>query len=91
MHRVRMAAAGAIAMSLTVPAAYPAQSSYPERPIRLVIGSAAGSGPDIISRVVGERLSRAWGQHLSSMRGPGWPVPSVPSSSRVRHPMATLG
>jgi tripartite-type tricarboxylate transporter receptor subunit TctC len=44
---------------------------YPERPIRLVIGSAAGSGPDIISRVMGERLARAWGQRIVVDARPG--------------------
>jgi tripartite-type tricarboxylate transporter receptor subunit TctC len=41
-----------------VAAAHGAQSTgYPDRPIRFVLGSAAGSGPDIIARVLSERLS----------------------------------
>ena len=45
--------------------------SFPDRPIRLVIGSAAGSGPDIISRVMGERLAKAWNQRIVVDARPG--------------------
>jgi tripartite-type tricarboxylate transporter receptor subunit TctC len=57
-------------------AAQPATSTgsgqaYPEKPIRLVIGSAPGSGPDIISRVLAERLYKAWGQRIVVDSRPG--------------------
>ena len=64
-------AAIAIPFFLSMPAAYAAQAAFPERPIRLVIGSAAGSGPDIISRAVGERLYGAWGQRVVVDARPG--------------------
>jgi tripartite-type tricarboxylate transporter receptor subunit TctC len=54
-----------------VPAAHAAQPAYPEKPIRLVIGSAPGSGPDIISRVLAERLYKAWGQRIVVDSRPG--------------------
>jgi len=54
-----------------VPAAHAAQGAYPEKPIRLIIGSAPGSGPDIISRVVAERLYKAWGQRVVVDSRPG--------------------
>lgn len=68
--RIRLAAA-AIPALLALPVANGAQTAFPERPIRLVLGSAAGSGPDIISRVMGERLSRAWGQRIVVDARPG--------------------
>lgn len=34
---------------------------YPDRPVRVVLGFPAGSGPDLIARVVAEELQRAWG------------------------------
>jgi len=46
-------------------------SAYPDKPIRLVIGSAAGSGPDIISRVLAERLYKSWGQRVVVDARPG--------------------
>jgi tripartite-type tricarboxylate transporter receptor subunit TctC len=48
-----------------------AQSTWPDKPIRLVIGSAAGSGPDIISRVMAERLYGVWGQRVVVDPRPG--------------------
>lgn len=54
-----------------VPGAHAAQPAYPEKPIRLIIGSAPGSGPDIISRVVAERLYKAWGQRIVVDSRPG--------------------
>jgi tripartite-type tricarboxylate transporter receptor subunit TctC len=46
-------------------------STYPERPIRLVIGSAPGSGPDIIARVLSERLYKALNQRIVVDARPG--------------------
>jgi tripartite-type tricarboxylate transporter receptor subunit TctC len=40
----------------------PAHAAYPERPVRLVVPFAAGSGLDKLARVTGERLSREIGQ-----------------------------
>ena len=37
-------------------------ATYPERPIRLLVGFPAGSGPDLVARLVGERLTQTLGQ-----------------------------
>jgi tripartite-type tricarboxylate transporter receptor subunit TctC len=52
-------------------AAYAAPPPYPDKPIRLIIGSAPGSGPDIISRTVGDRLYKEWGQRIVVDSRPG--------------------
>jgi tripartite-type tricarboxylate transporter receptor subunit TctC len=64
--------ASAVWLALATPAlaAQPA-SGYPERPIRLVIGSAPGSGPDIIARVLSERLYKSWQQRIVVDARPG--------------------
>ena len=50
-----------------------AQSStgFPDRPVRLIIGSASGSGPDIIARVLSERLYKSWNQRIVVDARPG--------------------
>lgn len=57
--------------AMAVPAARAAQAAYPEKPIRLVIGSAPGSGPDIVSRVLADRLYGTWGQRVVVDSRPG--------------------
>jgi tripartite-type tricarboxylate transporter receptor subunit TctC len=54
-----------------VPAAHAAQPAYPEKPIRLIIGSAPGSGPDIAARLVGDHLYGVWGQRVVVDARPG--------------------
>ena len=46
-------------------------AAYPERPIRYVLGSAAGGGPDIAVRVVMAELSRHLGQQIIIENRPG--------------------
>ena len=59
-------------LALAAPAlAAQSESKYPDRPIRLVIGSAPGSGPDIIARVLAERLYRPWQQRIVVDARPG--------------------
>ncbi|MFN7087645.1 MAG: Bug family tripartite tricarboxylate transporter substrate binding protein [Burkholderiales bacterium] len=71
MRKLKSWAAAAIAAVLTLPAAHAAQSGYPDKPVRLIIGSAAGSGPDIISRVMADRLYESWGQRIIVDARPG--------------------
>ena len=52
-------------------AAHAAQPAFPEKPIRLIIGSAPGSGPDIGARLVGDYLYGVWGQRVVVDARPG--------------------
>jgi len=36
--------------------------AYPSKPIRIIALSSPGSGPDIVGRLIGSRLTEAWGQ-----------------------------
>src|SRR5262245_57608024 len=49
-----------LAAALSVAAAF-AQSAYPNRPIRIVVGFAPGGPSDIISRVVGAKMGEVMG------------------------------
>jgi len=45
--------------------------AFPDKPIRLIIGSASGSGPDIMARLIAEHLYGAWGQRVVVDTRPG--------------------
>ena len=45
--------------------------TYPAKPIRLVVPNAVGSGPDIAARLVGQKLTEAWGQQVVIDPRPG--------------------
>jgi tripartite-type tricarboxylate transporter receptor subunit TctC len=45
--------------------------SYPTRPVRIVVGLAAGSSPDIIARLIGQWLSETLGQPCIIENRPG--------------------
>jgi tripartite-type tricarboxylate transporter receptor subunit TctC len=48
----------------------PAQS-WPNKPVRLIVSQAAGGAPDIVARLVSDKLSRAWGQQVIVENRPG--------------------
>ena len=56
------AAAALIAALLLLAAPAIAQTEYPAKPVRIVVPFPAGGSADILCRLVGEKLSAAWGQ-----------------------------
>jgi len=72
MHGMTILAAISISSALAASAhAADAAAGYPDRPVRLVIGSAPGSGPDIVARVLSERLYKSWSQRIVVDARPG--------------------
>jgi tripartite-type tricarboxylate transporter receptor subunit TctC len=55
-------------LALTAPAI---AQDYPVKPIRLIVGFAAGGGNDIIARVFGQKLSESLGQPVIVENKPG--------------------
>jgi tripartite-type tricarboxylate transporter receptor subunit TctC len=41
-----------------------AQPRYPEKAVRLVVPAPPGSAPDILSRLIGQKLTESWGQSV---------------------------
>jgi tripartite-type tricarboxylate transporter receptor subunit TctC len=51
-----------VSLSMNGPDAADAQTKYPDKPIRIVTISPAGGAPDIIARLIGDRLTTAFKQ-----------------------------
>ena len=69
-RRIPATLAGVALMALAAATAL-AQDSYPAKPIRLIVGYAAGGGNDIIARVVAGKMAEGLGQQLIIENKPG--------------------
>jgi tripartite-type tricarboxylate transporter receptor subunit TctC len=67
-HVLRLAAGAA---ALPAVSSVARAQSYPSRPVRIVVGAAAGSSPDIVGRLVGQWLSERLGQPFVTENRPG--------------------
>jgi tripartite-type tricarboxylate transporter receptor subunit TctC len=45
--------------------------SWPTKPVRMIVPAGAGAAPDVIARILGERLAAAWGQGVVVENKPG--------------------
>jgi tripartite-type tricarboxylate transporter receptor subunit TctC len=48
-----------------------AQTNYPEKPIRIVVGFPAGGQPDVVARLLGPKYVDAWGTPVLVDNAPG--------------------
>lgn len=62
---------GALFASLLIGAPTAAAAQYPERPIRLIISSAAGGSPDVVTRILAAELVKQMGQPIIIDNRPG--------------------
>jgi tripartite-type tricarboxylate transporter receptor subunit TctC len=69
-HLRAAAAAGAMVLALVAPQDVYAQA-YPVRPVTIIVPTTAGGGTDIISRLIGEQLSKQLGQPFVVENRPG--------------------
>jgi tripartite-type tricarboxylate transporter receptor subunit TctC len=58
-------------LSLGLAAAALAADEFPSRPVTIIVASTAGGGTDIVSRIVGEQLSKQLGQPFVVDNRPG--------------------
>lgn len=66
--------------------------SWPNKPVRMVVPAGAGSAPDVIARIVGERLSSAWGQGVVVDNKPGaGGIPGMATLARSAPDGYTIG
>jgi tripartite-type tricarboxylate transporter receptor subunit TctC len=59
------------AAALVFCASAQAQSDYPNKPVKIINDSAAGSATDVATRLMAERLSTVWGQQVIVENRPG--------------------
>lgn len=65
-----VAAASLLSASLIAGAPAAAQS-WPTKPVKVIMATAAGSAPDVVARIVSDRLSQMWGQQVLIINRPG--------------------
>jgi tripartite-type tricarboxylate transporter receptor subunit TctC len=65
------AVAGTAAGTATAQGTGAGPGQYPLKPIRMIILSTPGSGPDIVGRLMGARLTESWGQQVVIDPRPG--------------------
>ncbi len=70
MHRIVRGLAVCAAL-VAAAAAHAQDANYPNRPVRIIVPFAAGGPPDVISRIVAQKLSERWGQQVYVENHPG--------------------
>src|SRR5918998_6837651 len=64
-----------------------APSTYPTKPIRLIVPSAPGGGTDIVARLIAQGLQDAWGQTVVvDNRGGAGGIPGVATVAKHSAP-----
>ena len=70
-RRSLMTTAAALAGTLAVPGAWAQAAGYPNRPIKMIVPYPAGISPDVVARLIGDKLSQALGQPVVIDNRPG--------------------
>jgi tripartite-type tricarboxylate transporter receptor subunit TctC len=68
MRRFRLGPA-ALAASIAVSSA--GAQTFPSGPVKIITSVGAGGGPDVLTRIVAEHLTRLWGQQVIVFNQPG--------------------
>ena len=58
-------------LALLIAGSPAAQTTYPEKPIRMIVGFPPGSAPDTVARLLSEKFAEAWGKPVTTENVPG--------------------
>ncbi len=64
-------AATGLAAAMALPAAWAQTGPYPNRPIKMIVPFASGISPDVVARLIGDKLGQALGQPVVIDNRPG--------------------
>ncbi|MCJ0763165.1 Bug family tripartite tricarboxylate transporter substrate binding protein [Variovorax terrae] len=73
MHFTRRTLAGTCLAGLALAAAgtVAAQEAFPSKPVKIVVAFTAGGPTDVVARLLGQKLTEAWGQQVVVENRPG--------------------
>ena len=66
-----LTASAALAATLVTPSVWAQANGYPNRPIKMIVPFSAGLSPDVVARLIGDKLSQALGQPVVIDNRPG--------------------
>jgi tripartite-type tricarboxylate transporter receptor subunit TctC len=85
LRRISLALLAAASTALASPSTHAQQeAAYPTRPIRMIVGFAAGGGNDILARLVGQKMAEGLGQSILIENRTGANGEIAADSSRTR-------
>lgn len=70
-RRNLLTVASAMTAALALPGAWAQSAGYPNRPIKMIVPFAAGISPDVVARLIGDKLTQALGQPVIIDNRPG--------------------
>jgi len=70
LNRRQLISLGA-GVAMTCAASAQQSTAWPTKPVKIIMPSAAGSAPDIMARLIGEKLAKLWGQAVVVENKPG--------------------
>lgn len=66
--------------------------SWPTKPVKMIVPAGSGAAPDVIARLLSERLSQAWGQGVVVENRPGaGGIPGMSALARSQNDGYTVG
>jgi tripartite-type tricarboxylate transporter receptor subunit TctC len=69
-----------------------AAQSWPNKAVKMIVPAGAGAAPDVIARLLGERLGQAWGQGVVVENRPGaGGIPGMSALARSQNDGYTIG
>src|SRR6476659_3588751 len=71
MRAIRAAAVAILAILAILPIAGASAQDFPTKPVRFIVPYAAGGSGDLLARLLGDKLSKLWGQQVVVDNKPG--------------------